>query len=51
LIAGVLPPMSGSHPLVLSSFQPLYHCTSIPALHASPWPLGFLNAVNRQVVQ
>jgi len=42
LFVSVLPPMSGSRTFVLSSYRPSYHCTIIPDLCASPWPLGYL---------
>jgi len=51
LIVGVLPPMSGSRKVVLSSSRPSYHCTIIPELCASPWPLVVLKEVNRPVAQ
>ena len=49
LIVGVLPPMYGSHMMVLPSYRPSYHCTIIPVLCAPPWPLGVRNEVNRLV--
>jgi len=51
LIVGTLRPIPGSRTLVLSSYQPSYHCTVIPDLRASPWPLGVLKEVNRPVAQ
>jgi len=51
LIIGVLPTMSGSHTLVLSSSRHGYHCTIIPDLRATPWPLRSLNEVNRPVAR
>jgi len=51
LIIGVIPPMSGSHISVLASSQPSYHCSIIPDLYASHWPLGVLNEVNQPVAQ
>jgi len=36
LIVGVLPPMSGSRMVVLSSYRPSYHCTIIPCSACLP---------------